>query len=244
MTGAAAQTALRAADWALHEERSPQAYLLHALNQPLTGLQCLLELATAGPRPAADYVRTLHEALDLTARMRILVETLGELAEPGPVALDDAAPVRLDSLLLATVCELEPVAKEHGVQFQVTSEALSVRGNRTGLAGLWFRTLECALSLAENGSDLDISAAPEIGRARISFSWKPGVPPAHSPFSRPELGLLIARSHWQRIGGEWTMERKLEKQVCAVRLPLAPVQDGSGETDRAVQPPEKIGGKR
>ncbi len=244
MTGVVAQPASCPADPVLSGGRSPLAYLLHALNQPLTGLQCSLELATATPRPAEDYVRTLHEALDLTARMRSLIEALREFAEPGPVAPEDAGPVRLDGLLLATVCELEPVAEDRRIHLQVAAEALSVRGSRTGLASLLFRTLECALSLTEEGGDLCILAAPEAGRAGVSFSWRPGAPPAHSPFSRPELGLLIAHANWQRLGAKCTLERKLEMQTCRIQLPLVREQDGSYEADRAVQPTEKSGGRQ
>jgi len=55
--------------------------LLHALNQPLTGLQCSLELALVSPRPAEQYVRTLREGLELTGRMRVLVQAVRELAD-------------------------------------------------------------------------------------------------------------------------------------------------------------------
>ena len=45
---------------------APRAHLLHALNQPLTGLQCSLELAVAGLHSAEHYIRTLREGLELT----------------------------------------------------------------------------------------------------------------------------------------------------------------------------------
>jgi hypothetical protein len=117
-----------------------------------------------------------------------------------------------------------------------------VRGSRTGLASLLFRTLECALSLTGEGGDLRILAAREAGRAGISFSWKPGAPPTHSPFSRPELGLLIAHANWERLGARCTLERKLDTQTCMVQLPLLEEQFGPYEADRAVQPIEKSGG--
>src|SRR5277367_1520624 len=63
------------------KHRGALAYLLHALNQPLTGLQCSLELAVAGPRRPEQYVRTLQESLELTLRMRLLVEAIRELTD-------------------------------------------------------------------------------------------------------------------------------------------------------------------
>src|ERR1700683_4169073 len=58
---------------------NPLAVLLHELNQPLTGLQCSLELATVGSRTPEEYINTLHQGLDLVARMRLLVETVREI---------------------------------------------------------------------------------------------------------------------------------------------------------------------
>ena len=39
--------------------RSPLAHLLHEFNQPLTGLQCSMELVVAGPRPRAIITSAL-----------------------------------------------------------------------------------------------------------------------------------------------------------------------------------------
>ena len=69
--------------------RSPLAHLLHALNQPLTGLQCSLELALASPRRREEYVRTLREGLQLIERMRILVEGVRELTAQSCAASTD-----------------------------------------------------------------------------------------------------------------------------------------------------------
>ena len=61
--------------------RSPLQHLLHALNQPLTGLHCSLELALAGQRTSEQYVRTLSEGLELAGRMTILVAAIRELVD-------------------------------------------------------------------------------------------------------------------------------------------------------------------
>jgi hypothetical protein len=57
--------------------------LLHALNQPLTGLQCSMEVALASPRPIEYHVPRLREGLDLTERMRSLVDAIREVADGG-----------------------------------------------------------------------------------------------------------------------------------------------------------------
>src|ERR1700676_3753274 len=86
MSGAAPQLASPRATEILPRGRSPLAHLLHALNQPLTGLQCSMELALSGPRRPEECVRTLREGLELTERMRILVEAIRELTDSQPVS--------------------------------------------------------------------------------------------------------------------------------------------------------------
>ena len=64
-----------------HAGAARLAQLLHALNQPLTGLQCSMEVALAGPRTLEQYVQGLREGLVLTERMRALVEAIREVAD-------------------------------------------------------------------------------------------------------------------------------------------------------------------
>lgn len=223
--------------------RSPLAHLLHALNQPLTGLQCSLELAVAGPRPTEHYLRALRESLELTGRIRILVEALREVADAQPSELEQLEALLLDPLLRMTVADLLPVAAARGVRLLLVElPALPVRGDRRSLTTLLFRFLESALSLTREGSELRVEATLErgpastsrnnldrnsvgrtnLGRAILVVSWNPGPPPEHSPFSRSEVGLLIARAGWERAGAEWIHSQAESTETCAVRLPLAP----------------------
>jgi hypothetical protein len=203
--------------------RSPLAHLLHALNQPLTGLQCSLELAVTGPRPIEQYVRALREGLELTGRMRILVEAIREVADAPPSDWEELQPLLLDQLLRSTATDLLPVAEARGVRLVLGRlAALPLRADRRSLEALLFRFLESALSLTREGSDLRIAATEERGHAHLVVSWTQGSPPEHSPFSRPEVGLLIARAGWERAGAEWIHTRTELSETCSVRLPLAP----------------------
>jgi len=261
MSGAGAQPALQFASerpqGAAPQGRSPLAHLLHALNQPLTGLQCSLELAVAGPRPIEHYVRALREGLELTGRMRILVEAIREVADAPPSAPEKFEAVPLDELVRNTAADLLPVAEAKGVRLLLGDAvppnaflrnilpgnlllqspvpegllpdhqtALSVRADRRALAALLFRFLESVLSLTRDGTDLQIAATAERGQANLGYgtlvvSWNPSPPPEHSPFSRPEVGLLIARAGWERAGAEWIHTRTESAETCTVRLPLA-----------------------
>jgi signal transduction histidine kinase len=197
--------------------------LLHALNQPLTGLQCSLELALGKPRPAAQYVRTLREGLELTERMRILVQAVRELADleqSGVEPSENAEAVQLDALLREALSDLLPVAESRGVQLTIEiGHALPVRGNRRTLAKLLFRFLESALSLTQDSGELRIATSIEWGDECFTAAWISGPLPEHSPFSRPELGLLIAQAGWEQAGALWVCKREEAKQVCTVRLP-------------------------
>ncbi len=201
-------------------ERSPLAYLVHAINQPLTGLQCSLELAAAAPRRSDQYVRTLHEGLTLTARMRVLVEAIRELAESGDAVAGPPQPFELNLLVRDAVDDLVPVAREKQIAIVLsTGESIPVEADRRCLAALMFRLLDSALSLAAAESELRISAQAAGERARLRVSWVAGHVPEHSPFSRPELGLLVARAGWERAAAEWTSFASDGIETCVIDLP-------------------------
>lgn len=222
MSGAGPQLASHAESAEVPSPCSPQAHLLHALHQPLTALQCSLELALLVPRTAAQYVHTLREALEFTARMRALVEALRELAtlsSPGSLETDS---FRMDKLLLSIADELQPVAETKGVHFRIVATApLPVRAPRAHLAAVLFRLFESALSLCDNNIELQVQATTQDSKACLTFSWTQRGLPAHSPFSQPELGLLISRVAWEQAGGQWSLLRTGPRQTCALRVPLA-----------------------
>lgn len=236
MSGASAQLAAVAGYCAIPEGRTPLAHLLHALNQPLTGLHCSLELALAGARSAEHYVRILRESLELAARMRLLVEAVSELAEQKPSPAGDMAPLLLDGLLLAAADELQPVAREKGGYLRVvTTVPLPVVADRGRMQTILFRVLASAVSLCEKDTELQAVAAPEQNGVCLIFSWTQGRPPDNSPYSRPELGLLLALAEWECAGGKWRVIQENATQVCTLRYPLLPfptpaVADFGGQT--------------
>lgn len=210
-------------------ERTALAHLLHALNQPLTGLQCSLELATSALRSSEQYVRTLREGLALTARMRILVEALRELADSSRGA-EPISELHLDAALVDCVDQLRPVAEATGVRFQIAIAGfLPIQADRNCLATFLLRTLASAVSLCREASDLEIEAAAEGDHASVRISWIPGPVPEFSPFSRPELGLVIAQAAWESCGGHWTDVRRETRHTCTLQFPLASCLPGCNQ---------------
>ncbi len=203
------------------KQRSPLTHLLHALNQPLTGLQCSLELAAAGPRSQDQYVRVLRDGLELTGRMRVLVEAMRELADLQERSGVMGEPVPLNTLLRESVDSLAPVAEIKRVRLSLVCKTqLSAPGTLTQLQALTFRLVESALSLTRERGDLSILAAPDSQKICLTLSWTTGPTPPNSPFSQSELGLLIAQAGWERLGAEWKLTHTNGLSVCKICLPM------------------------
>lgn len=210
--------------------RSPLAQLLHALNQPLTGLQCSMEVALAVPRSNEDYLRGLHEGLELTERMRGLVEAIREVAdglEEGQQNRETPETVELKAVLGGVMDELAPVAEAKGVSLVVIgSTAAQVMIEGRVLTGLLFRLLESVLSLAAQGTSMRIETVSEEegapGAVSIRLHWQGEetqfAGSRAEPFSRAELGLLVAQAACEQNGGQWERARTGEIESVTLRL--------------------------
>ena len=210
----------RAASLPQKGARSALAQLLHALNQPLTGLQCSMEVALASPRTAEQYARSLREGLELTERMRTLVEAIREVAEVEAEKDAQMEAIEVKTLLREVVDDLAPVAEANRVRITLDCSAASLleaRAARPTMAIAAFRLLESALSLAAGGSELRIEAGAAPAWVSMRFQWNGGRPP--DAFSRPELGLLMAQAGWERVGAQWKRQRIETLETVTIRLP-------------------------
>ncbi|MGB8985863.1 MAG: hypothetical protein WCC37_04445 [Candidatus Sulfotelmatobacter sp.] len=196
--------------------RSPLAQMVHALNQPLTGLQCSMEVALARPRTVEQHVFGLHEALVLTERMRALVEAIREVADmeeadiaAGEERSGDLETGALESILREAVEDLRPVAGEKNVRIALDcSAALSAFSpavTKLHCPGgqVIFRLLDSAVSLAVPGTVVRMEARAEE-KIWLRLQWQAEAP--RPECSRPELGLLIAQAGLERCGAEWQRE--------------------------------------
>jgi len=212
--------------------------LLHALNQPLTGLQCSMEVTLASPRTVERYVQCLREGLDLTERMRAIVEAMREVANAEEGSKQERETVELTSIVHATVDDLAPVAKTKEVRMVVDGDASSslfVQGQKQRMPRAIFRLLESALSLAGRGTTVRIETGGAAGSKRdevwLRVGWQGE---AAQGFSRPELGLLIAQAEWEGDGAEWARTRAGNGETVTIRIPWRNVEarasfsDGSG----------------
>lgn len=84
----------------------------HSVSQPMTALQCGLELAVAVPRSQKEYERRIGEALQSTSSLREIVAALRELVEaedPG----EDTEEIDLGELFSSLQDSLLKVAELH-----------------------------------------------------------------------------------------------------------------------------------
>ena len=209
-----------AASLAMTGARGPLEQLLHALNQPLTGLQCSMEVALASPRTPEQYVQGLRDGLALTERMRALVDAIREVADAEEEQEAKAETIELHAVLREVVEDLAPVAEAKSVLITLECSAASSLAAKTGrrrLAAAVFRLLESALSLAARGSALRVEMGGGLAEGWIRIRWHAARP--RSEFSRAELGLLVAQAGWERAGAEWDRDRTESVETVTVRLP-------------------------
>lgn len=216
--------------------RGPLAELIHALNQPLTGLQCSMEVALASPRTNEQYAQGLRDGLVLTERMRELVQAIREVADlqgDDENKIDEESePLELHSLLRGVIEDLTPVAAEKrlGVVLEFSGVCQAkIRVAPREATALVFRLLESIVSLARVGTELKLETGSVHARGWLRIQWQ-GEPDS-SPLTRGEIAMLVAQAGWERLGAEWQRRRTDACEIVALsfRGPIGRVKAGAEE---------------
>jgi signal transduction histidine kinase len=209
------------------KDRSVLGQLIHALNQPLTGLQCSMEVALAVPRTTDQYMRGLSDGLVLTERMRMLVEALREVVDIQEEDVASSAEnVDLFGVLRESVEELMQDAESKGVRMVMDfspglsgASTLAVRFPSAALTGGIFPLLNAAIACADQGTKVTVAAGID-GRGWFRVGWMTMVAEeVKSQLSRAELGLLVAQVRLEHGGAGWKRERVQGGERVMVRLP-------------------------
>jgi signal transduction histidine kinase len=186
------------------KRRSPLAFLLHALNQPLTGLQCSLEVAVSAPRAPEEYARTIAEGIELTNRMRALVDAMREVIDIGESTILRSRPFALRSVLVDLVDELRPVAESGGLRLKVECEpGISLMYDKQFFRGVIFRLVDTLLGQSRTNGAIDIMVRQIEGETQLEIQWDEESREADSAFSRAELGFLLVEAGCERLGARW-----------------------------------------
>jgi hypothetical protein len=204
--------------------RSPLEQLLHALNQPLTGLQCSMEVALATPRTVEYYAERLRQGLELTERMRALVKAIREVTDAAAAAtetteVEEPEAAKFHFMVGEVLRDLRPVAAAKELVLAQEGAAISVgrvRARSEKWPKLLFRMLESAVSLAAAGEMRVAVEEHPAGQIWIRVRWPVG--PRLPEFYPAELGMLVAQAEWELMGAKW--ERLREQGVETVTLRL------------------------
>jgi hypothetical protein len=227
--------------------RSALSELLHALNQPLTGLQCSLEVTLAVARTKQHYQRTLRDGLQLTERMRLLVEALREVAESledrhtaGQKPPPEANAAGLHGEVWDLWCEavrdavgdLLPVAEMRQITIALNPRPDPARSSRCPMQMVRsvcgqgvLRLLDAVVALAADGSvvKVELDTPPKVSGFCVRWRARVEAEKDHAALSRPELGLLVARTRLEQFGAEWQRQRTAdgEGEVVSVQFSAA-----------------------
>jgi len=207
------------------EQRAFVADVFHRLSQPLTALQCSLELSLGRDQTSQEFRASVEAALQNAERLRqrlLLLRELSDADDPGDVS----APVDLQHLLQELREDLLPVFESAGGRFDLTSDLVQIRGNGTKLTRALFYLLEYLLRSSPRAS-LRVHVGQANGhQAEIRITSEGAVSSAASvvdlsePISAGEME--IARRAFRAVGGDLAFVGSAAGQsVWIASLPLA-----------------------
>jgi len=207
-------------------ERAFVSDLFHAVGQPLTALECGLELSLRRDNTAAEFRARVETALvnaKLLYRRLLEARALQDASEPG----DTRLPVDVKGLLLQLQEDLLPVATSAKVKLDVKCDAAMVHANEARLRNGLFYFVEFLLRVCPTGQRVRIRAQ-RVSLTAFEISFRTcGSARIKSPESLldadpADLGFRIAQRTFRAAGGELVLTQNRTGQIAGyVRLLLA-----------------------
>jgi signal transduction histidine kinase len=202
--------------------------VFHNLSQPLTALQCSLELSLFRDQTLDELRASVETALQNAECLRqrlLLLRELDEANHPG----DLSQPTDLIGLLGELQEELLPVCESAGLRFEVQSQcrAIKVYGNETKLMRGFYYLLEYLLRYSPKGSTLGLRLALREGRqVEISIAASSCLPVSSSAENQtgPQFPCEIemARRSFRAAGGDFVLLcSETPQSAWKAMLPLA-----------------------
>ena len=218
------------------EKQQLLADLFHALNQPLTTLQCWLEIATRefdGKQPSREE---MTQALQHIAAITRLTSGLREWLDAEDVG-DELEMMRLDRSLREVASDLRPLAETRNVQLSLAGpSSAEILFEPRRLRQALFRLLEFAIQTSLPGSALEIrlsrASCGEMGlTAAVSAQPRAAIPDSDcsdgSHYSLEQrLSLAIAEGVFEAAGVRISRTRDRHQQTLKICLSVCP---SSGE---------------
>jgi signal transduction histidine kinase len=205
------------------EQSERVSEMLHALSQPITALECGLELSLRKDTTPAELRARLRTSL---ATARLLHQRLAEFQvlqdaeDPG----DTSHPAAIRTMLLQLREDYLPVARSAKVKLDVKCEPAMVRGDEARLGHGFFHLIEFLMRICQPHGYLRI-CAQVLSSAVLQVNFSSGAsnaPPAQESSLAGDLDLRIARRRFQAAGGNLVLTRTLGAEVTGyVQLLLA-----------------------
>ena len=211
-------------------QRSFASEIFHNLSQPLTALQCVLELSLFRDQTTEELRASVETALRncrvFAPAASVLLWELDEASDPG----DPSANHRLGSLLRELQEELLPLCESAGQRFelQLQSGPIVVYGDKTKLMrGLFYftRNMYFATLLRALRSAFRVRSTNQ-GQAEITIATSSCLP--INPSAENETAathpceIEIARRSFRAVGGDFVL---VSSEVCPsvwrATLPIA-----------------------
>lgn len=134
--------------------------VLHELAQPVSALQCSLEVALRNPRATEVYLETMKGALEIASCMRERLAYFRDLAE-AVEPCDCDRPVEAAAAIEAAMGQMREFAESIGTKLHSACAAMTVFGNQPKLVFICLRMLEGLLATGQNAT-LQVRAEHKI----------------------------------------------------------------------------------
>jgi signal transduction histidine kinase len=206
-------------------QRSLVSDVFHELSQPLTALQCSLELSLLRDQTSEEFRSSVEAALQNADRLRqslLLLRELSDANDPG----DTSVPVELQRLLKDLQEDFLPVFESVGGPFDVACDPVQVRGNAAKLNRAFFYLIDHLLR-GTAGASLSVCVEQTNRRwveINMTFSGtgSTGVSEDDLSESASAGGVDIARRTFRALGGDLAfVESNGGPGVWIASLPLA-----------------------
>jgi signal transduction histidine kinase len=211
------------------DEKQFVADLFHALNQPLSALRCMLDLAIHSPRTPADYQEYFKVGLEKVELANLLTQSMREFLEAKD-ASDAARPIAFQECLREVVDHFLPVAQSAGVSVMVRGEAAMqtfydrerLRKTLLYLFDLSFHFIRgeaLEIQIAQQSSQLIFSFAFDALESEAEKLWTPTFS-VKEPHWRQRLQWIIAQQLLRSEHGDLRLTFHDQRLRLAARLPL------------------------
>ncbi len=184
--------------------------VLHELAQPVSALQCSLEVALQRPRGIQDYVVALENAQEITNRLRSLLESFRELSE-AVEPCDCLHPVDAAETINVAIQQMQPLADALGSTLEGNCDSRAVYGSEQKLSFIFLRLLDAVLASQQDATLQWMTEETVFGRARVRTSYSPQRAIAKEHFS-------ISQTALETIGGKIVVEPLESGTLVTVQL--------------------------